>query len=259
MRALLSSRERLTRSSTIESFCAFFEYHGALGMRLGDERVWTPADVMTFVPLAFGLLPVEAVERSRLDLRIKPAISAHLRSLGVQGSERLVNVLKSISDQYFMTASANRRRKYGISDVRAMPDLYSQLREKQNHRCAVCGASFLLGTSETLDHVIPWRLVGDVPDGSNYQILCDECNSGKRELLTCLQSPQAGNWIYGKGSSVEFEYESRFLALALAGGCCVEGCGHGPRDAQLMVRRLSLSGLAVLDNAEVVCEAHGSV
>lgn len=256
MRDLHSLQVRLAHSATLDAFCAFFEYHGALGTRRGTDQAWAPVDVLSFVPLAFGLLPSEAVIRDKPDLRIKPSIRMYLRHLGVPESERLVDILKSTADQYYRTAdSILRRKKLGISDIRAMPHLYRKLRGSQNNRCSVCGASFRTGATETLDHVVPWRLIGDVPDGSNYQLLCEICNLGKREMLTVFQSPRAHNWIYGRNGT-EFEAESRFVALALARHCAVDNCNATVSTAEMFVQRHSDRGLAVVDNATVLCELH---
>lgn len=260
MRDLLSLLEKQADKRVLDSFCDFFEYHGVLGFRMGRDLGWSPVSVLEFVPLAFGLLPIEAAYRVRVDQRIKPSIRKHLGVLGVTPSERLVGVVKSISDQYYATGLSGHRRKLGIADIRAMSKLYAGLRGRQSGRCCVCGVSFASEgeAMETLDHIVPWRLIGDVPDGSNFQILCDGCNLGKRDWLSCLQSPCLNNWIYGRprGAEDRFDPDTRYVALVLAGRCSESGCENGPDVAHLRVSRRFDTGLAVLDNAKVTCEYH---
>lgn len=154
------------------------------------------------------------------------------------------------------------KRKYGMRDIRAMPRTYQGLYSKQAGRCSLCGLE-LRGTIESLDHVVPFRLIGDVPDGSNWEILCEACNSSKGFLMSSLQALQAHNWVY----STEFGKfplevplpETRFLVLAQAGRCTVPGCTITPRSGPLFIQKLRDSGLAIADNLIVRCQAHRNV
>src|SRR5262249_30230059 len=146
---------------------------------------FTELELLTIVPLVFGLLPARAVVREKPDDRIKPHIIEHLRSLAVDHDEELIDVLKSIADQYYATQPPESRfidgergtqpvrptRKFGISDVKAANySRYRLLLERQAGRCAICGIPFNESATEELDHILPWRLVGDIPDGSNWQV-----------------------------------------------------------------------------------------
>lgn len=250
------SLKRLRDPQTLKTFTRVF------AARTSSDR-GTEAERLALVPLVFGLLPVSALTRRRPDERIKPLIRQHLKDLGLPTEEPLVDALKDVADQYFDAAlrpSGERKRKLGIESVRALRgDTYAELRARQAGRCAVCGARLGADTVETLDHIIPWLLVGDPFDGSNWQLLCADCNSGKREWLSALQSPQANNWHYGAGDTLPFAeptLEARYVALAVAGHCQFSECSVRPNSGQLRVRRQVASGLAVVDNLAVLCEDH---
>lgn len=245
---------RLRAAEIVELFTRIFSAseHEARGSE--HER-------LQLVPLVFGLLPRAALARKRPDDRIKPAIRAHLASLGIDSSELLVDTIKDIADQYFAVVfrpPSERPRKLGVESVRARGEVYKRIRQRQADRCAVCGVRLGKDATETLDHIIPWSLAGDRPDGSNWQLLCDLCNGGKREWLSALQSAQAANWHYGLGDPVPFEptQEARYVVLAVAGKCQAHGCEVRPRDGHLSVHQRHASGLAIVDNLLALCEAH---
>ena len=149
------------------------------------------AERLTVVPLVFGLIPRDALHRVRPDQRIKPIIRAHLSTLSVDYDEELVHLIKRVSDQYYDSAVRRdpsvRRRKMGIEGVRALRrGIYEGLVARQMGRCAVCGVRFGKNAVETLDHILPWCLAGDPYDGSNWQLLCERCNQGKREWLSAF-------------------------------------------------------------------------
>jgi len=250
------SPQRLRDSSTLDVFVRVFSATNAEARGSEHER-------LQLVPLVFGLLPHASIHRQRLDERVKPAIRSHLGQLGVPLNEPLVNVLKEISDHYFeavVRPDRSRARKLGLESVRALRrGAYYQLLERQAGRCAICGA--LLGTEaeETLDHIIPWALIGDPFDGSNWQLLCMDCNLGKREWLSVFQSPQALNWHYGIGDAPpvgEPTREARYIALATAGKCQARECTLRPREGKLLLRCRHQTGLAVVDNLVAFCERH---
>ena len=131
----------------------------------------------------------------------------------------------------------------------------------QGRRCAVCGALFEAPGDETLDHTVPFRIIGDAPDGANWQILCPACNGGKAERLSALQSLEALNWTY-RDASGSFvctpSLRTRYVVLAQAGCCEYIGCGASPSTTQLMVQRISDTGLWVADNLHVRCQTHAA-
>lgn len=260
MEAQLYSPARLADPEAISLLVLHLSRH--LGARFaervaGDTRVLTPSDQLRIVPLVFGLLPRSAVVRERYDLRVKPLITDHLQRLGVSPEPALVDVLKEVADQYFRTTPPRRERKFGIADIRAGdPRTYRRLCEVQNGRCAVCGMS-LSGEEETLDHIVPWRLVGEVVDGSNWQILCRACNGGKSSFISSLQPYEALNWIYDEASGIgQPSLRTRYLALVRASGCTHAQCGAGPRERRLHVVPLSSDALPIVDHVQVLCEQH---
>jgi 5-methylcytosine-specific restriction endonuclease McrA len=227
----------------------------------------TEAERLRVVPLVFGLIPSRALVRAKRDERIKPHIREHLTYIGLAPDEGLIDIIKAVADQYYTTQSEGslgasvRPRKYGISDIKALNHkLYQQILKRQNRRCAICGIVLSRATEETLDHILPWRLVGDVPTGANWQILCQECNSGKQAWFSALQSPQAMNWVYGRHDqpipSDRPTLETRYVVLAQYGICQSPGCALTPASSRLSLWKVHKSGLAIADNLSALCETH---
>lgn len=265
----LSSLDRLKDSGTIESFCRLFAEHGALGYGLAPEPgtpALTEAERLEMVPLVFGLLPARALLRLRADDKVKPFIIDHLEAIGIDPSERLVDILKAVADQFAATWSVNARttgvpvkRKMQISGLRALGRPYRRQITAQNGRCATCGVVFDGTREEQLDHIVPWRLIGDVRDGSNWQILCFECNNGKGSLLATLLSPEAWGWLYATQSPLfpgTPTLETRYVVLAQRGACEYPACGRDSSVAELEVVKAIASGLPVADNLLVRCDLH---
>jgi hypothetical protein len=266
---LFSLGRRPIDYQALEDFEGTLRYHGVLGYR--DDSVVGPASELArlrAVPLVFGLLPTDSIVRRRQDQLVKPSIRAHLAKVGVPASESLVDVLKAVADQLWSTWPTNnefgnvrRLPKASIASLRANLSLYQQIRAKQDERCAVCGVFFEEPSEETLDHTVPFRIVGDAPDGANWQILCRACNLGKAERFSALQSIEALNWVYrdASGNFVRTpSLQTRYVVLAQAGACEYTGCGATPRSIPLLVQRVSLTGLWVVDNLVVRCPTHAS-
>jgi hypothetical protein len=267
MTSLVSSPARLVDSNSLSLFIKLFVAHGVLGWAVGP-REFTEEDRMRVVPLVFGLIPRRAIYRDSRDSMIKPLIREHLASVGVDGaSDMLVTVIKEVADQYVLTARPHAvRRKMTVADLRARYSReYRAIRSSQGHRCAVCGIS-LEDRDEHLDHRIPFRLVGDVSDGANWQLLCSVCNSGKWSWFSALQPSAAHNWVYGDldnevggegaGAVGESKATLRFCVLAQRRGCEVRGCGASVREGPLWVVMRHPLGLPVIDNLMVVCDSH---
>ena len=263
MKNLLSSQERLKDESLINCFVHLFAKHGALGYSKLVNPSYADSEItrLEIVPLVFGLIPEAALNRKRPDELIKPHIEKHLNNLGIDKKNLLIDILKSIADQYYFTRPGSSKRKKGITDLQVHRSIYKQILVKQSSRCTICGISFSENIELTLDHIIPWRLVGDIPDGANWQILCRDCNLGKREYLSSLQSTQAFNWIYGG----QYEQiiisnnptpETRFIVLAQMGQCEYPKCNIVPSLGELFVVKKFNSGLPVVDNLQVRCKLH---
>lgn len=199
-------RSVTTDPDSISLFKDVFLAHGVLGFR--DEIAFKRIEKVTelqklrIVPLIFGLLPLKAFKLGRIKQPVKQAIADHLRNVGVLPDDTLLSVLKNVADQYSATDTLSPRgfSKMGIANIRALQASYKKLKSRQQGRCSACGARLLDECDETLDHILPYRLVGDIPDGANWQILCTPCNQGKSEYITSLQSREAHGWIYGRGT-----------------------------------------------------------
>jgi 5-methylcytosine-specific restriction endonuclease McrA len=265
MRSLLSSPARLTDQTSVEYLKAHLCAHGALGTYRALRAVpLTELEKFQLVPLVFGLMPSSAYTNRRPDAAIKPLIETHLTTLGLPRDQLLTDVLKSVCDQFWETrrdGSGRRlKRKYGMRDVRPMTRMYRALVDRQRSRCALCGAT-LTRSNETLDHIVPFRLVGDVPDGSNWQILCQACNGAKGNYVSSLQATHAYNWVYSTDTVpiATPPAETRFLIYAQAGRCTADGCAVTPTTGALFIEKIRDTGLAVADNLTVRCAAHRRV
>lgn len=255
MEGLVSSQARLTDPDTISQFVDVFSYY--LGYSRSEEEY---SDVTRFqvLPLVFGLLPEKAIYRDRYDLKVKPLIKKHLHTLGIPEDELLIKILKEIADQYYYTSRESDKFliKYSIEKLQVSnPFLYKEIIRRQGNRCALCGSLFDGEITETLDHIIPWRLVGDNLKGSNWQILCLNCNSGKREYFSCLQTKAAYNWVYSSVNAECSEHisnETRYVILSQQ-KCCFY-CNRSPESVKLHIKKKHLSGLLVVDNLIAICE-----
>lgn len=262
MSGQLLSLARLANPRSLQVFKDLFVFHGALGFGHPDRNPkLSEYDRLRITPMVFGLMPKAAVLRDRDDIPVKPIIRSHLTELCISEDEELVDVLKSICDQFYETRknSGWKKRKLGLKDIRANVALHRRLRNAQNQRCRLCGVSLEMDANPTLDHCIPFRLVGDVPDGSNYQLLCGECNRVKGNYISALMHAKFYSaWYYEVGieSGSGTPAEARYVRLAMDGRCMAEGCRAGPMTARLYVRSRTETGLPVLDNLTVVCDEH---
>jgi 5-methylcytosine-specific restriction endonuclease McrA len=253
-------------SSLVSVFKDIFSAHGALGYRDLESyqkiQFLSEWDKLCIVPLIFSMLPSKALREEYSGNKVKPLIQEHLRELEVQDDARLIEILKRIVDQYAATdinSNSDRFiRKMGISDLRSNRSLYKKISFNQNRRCAVCGSRLGIDCKESLDHIIPFRLIGDVIDGSNWQILCEPCNRGKRDFLSSLQSLEAMNWLYGRNLSNlnTPSEEGRYVTFMRMKKCSHSSCLHTSKTASLFIKQHRITGLAVPVHMEVVCEMH---
>lgn len=264
MVTLLSSPARLAEPEAVSLLVLHMSRH--LGRRYAervadDTRELGEEERLRIASLVFGLLPRSAVARARYDMPIKPLLARHLEHLGIAATPHLLDVLKSVADQYYRTTPGpNRPRKWGIADLKASdPQLYRDILGRQAGRCVYCGVRFDGNEEETLDHIIPWRLVGDLGDGTNWQIICRPCNAGKWSFLSSLQAIESQNWIYDEGFTSEAPDASprmRFALLAQQRRCSEPGCSHTSRTSRLHIVPRLAEALPIIDHHHVVCDVH---
>ena len=246
----------------VDKFKDLFLAHGVLGCQ--DENSYKKAqslteyDRLTIVPLVFLFLPAAAfLETRTLGEPIKPLIKEHLKTLSwVVNDDKLIDILKEISEQYYRSKIKGAQKK-GMSDLRLNRSLYKRIRSRQDERCCICGAKFDTDTDcrESLDHIIPYYLIGDITDGSNWRILCEPCNRGKSCYISCLQAPEAINWIYDKEINGITE-TSRYVVLMKNSECMHSNCNNNASNSKLDVSLKIKTGLPVPTNLEVLCEKH---
>ena len=263
MPTLHLSPARLSNTTLIKDFKSLMLRHGATGVGDWNIPTFSERQKLDIVPLVFGLMPELAIKDRPYDLKIKPFIKAHFEELGLEQDNELIDIVKSISDQYFNTAP-NRlhyfRRKFNVSDVRASK-IFSKITERQNGRCGLCGVDFNKSNYETLDHIIPWRIIGDVPDGSNWQFLCADCNTGKNSVVSYLQLPESINWRYSNtlldaSSDVDLTRRLRYTVLCRDEKCQELGCANNALTSELFVTKISKTSLQLHDFYKTKCKMH---
>ncbi len=109
---------------------------------------------------------------------------SHFKDLGVsycdQDIDSIINLAARIED------AGESYRKASISDLHYLER--KRRLEAQNHRCAVCGITFAVGSAPNdprgpeLDHILPFALGGN--SNENLRIICKLCNTSKGAELT---------------------------------------------------------------------------
>lgn len=257
---------RLAHSADLDNFKRLFLAHGVLGYGSQEAAALNDDELLRIVPMIFGLMPEPALQRERYDVPIKPMIRDHLANLSISNDDVLVDIIKNVSDQYYLSSdlAPTRPKKYSISDLRALRNRsYEAIRSRQNGRCACCGVVFDGEERETLDHIIPYRLIGDIDDGSNWQILCERCNSGKSSIVSTMLCYEAYNWIYGSSTVYsknprKISPTTRFVVLRRDRKCFHSGCTGTATNSRLYVEQGLTTGLRVADCLRTVCHTHVS-
>jgi hypothetical protein len=255
-------------SSDFDKMIDLLDAHGARGFGNGDRDAYGEHDRWTTARAVFSCVPVDLMMLRPGRDKFVPVIKQHLESLHLDSSERSTLVIKGVAEQVIlstpalsMKVRAKSKRKLGISDVRALGK-YSDIAERQRQRCATCGCTLSAAQTVELDHVVPFSFIGDIYDGSNWRLLCGDCNLGKHEFFSSWLTPDAWNWV---SPSVIMRVESsptlraRYSVLSTRGRCDFSRCGQGPRDVELVLRRRVASGLYVPSNLVVYCEKHADV
>tara|TARA_B100001250_G_scaffold400158_1_gene410372 strand:+ start:1139 stop:1909 length:771 start_codon:yes stop_codon:yes gene_type:complete len=187
--------------------------------------------------------------------------------------QRIRDVVNQYSDEEFQTlgdmietvfinwqkAKKSKKAKYKIDTVRERhPTIYNEILQAQQQRCVFCGYQFEEDEMDShLDHILPYNLGGDCQDGSNWQILCRDCNEGKGSLFTVLQHRGRHDWIYHlkrwypEAEDRENWRRFRLFVLIRDGRC--NDCERGPDQVQLHSVNLT-SGLSISSNMTCLCE-----
>jgi|LakMenE01Jun11ns_1017448.scaffolds.fasta_scaffold9869429_2 5-methylcytosine-specific restriction endonuclease McrA len=245
--------------SAVDRLRVFFLRHGVLGYKVDCDTIFTfsESERIDIVRSIFLLVPRQTVSQDPDRPKyIKPLIARHLSSLGLIPDGELLEILKRVADQIYKTDPQTilRHKKLTVGDLRAQNrKKHKAIRERQNNRCKICGIK-LDTVQEELDHIIPWRIVGDIPDGSNWQLLCRPCNNSKGEFLSAYQLHEAWNWVYNSVvRSAHGETDStRYVVLADCPRC--EMCSRTPNEVKLMIVNPTEMGLYLKDHLKVICE-----
>jgi 5-methylcytosine-specific restriction endonuclease McrA len=244
-------------------FTEIATFYGALGGRpkgATDPQLGA-TEFVAVTEFIFEAMPPALAREGYTGRPIKSIIEEHLLIGGLTPpiSGDLLSALKCVIEQFQRTAPSLGRqglKKKGVADLRASRRLYSAIRERQNARCATCGVPLATGdVEEQLDHVIPFRLIGDIADGSNWQLLCSRCNQGKGEYLSPALRASWHNWCYRLDypptSYADLPGEVRYATLWAKRVCSV--CGRGALDTHLTVYPRSTQDSWVRTSLAVIC------
>jgi hypothetical protein len=181
----------------------------------------------------------------------KPIIRDHLISLGIEPDEDLVRAIKFFCVN-FRAQRLKSSKKMGISDVYIKyPHIFQKILSGQHSRCKICGEPLQYGLNMQLDHVLPWHLGDDPSDGSNWQFLCNICNSGKGEFPYYSLSNYGFNLIR-PNSDDRLMPQVRVAVLMRDGACVISN--QKPINTKLYVIKRIESGCWLLDNLHSVSE-----
>lgn len=267
----LSSKAFPELDAELGLFRNLFLAHGVFGQSRSENN-FSERDRMSVVPLVFALVPWGAVYRNARLRQLKPLIRQHLSSIGLTAAdEEFVEIVKEIADQIYFSSVVAVRSKMTLSRLRAeSPSIYRSMVQAQAGRCSLCG-ELLTACIPTLDHRVPFKILGDPSDGANWQVICDACNTGKWTWFSALQPPVAHNWIYDSIpckkmqaflESQDGDIESvlgltlRYCLFASKRACYFANCKRTVRESRMRIVRRKREGLLVWDHLDIACDHH---
>lgn len=223
------------------------------GVMVGPSRL-TEWHKLEMIPLLAHFLPAASLKRTSIITPVKALIKGHLDSVFIPSEDRLLRVLKSVADNWVISKPTGRNGAWGMPILRTRyATMLRRLEERQGNSCWLCRADFVRdGINPSLDHIIPYRIGGNREE--NSQLLCEECNGGKGQMMSSLQVQDGWNWLPGiKRDCTRISKQVRYIALASSMGCDIPGCISGD---PLLVLPQDESRIAVVSNLKVVCRAH---
>jgi hypothetical protein len=142
----------------------------------------------------------------------------------------------------------------GVARLRGQPILYDMIFKRQSGRCIWCGVDLRSPeVRETLDHVAPKHYGDDLPDGSNWALTCESCNSGKADTLAWAACAEAHDFLsrnsFGRPDRIGLP--QRWCVFARVKKC--DECGESPKKRDLWVYRKIPTGLPIPANCSATC------
>jgi HNH endonuclease len=234
---------------------AVVQWGSATGRSLSDiVRAVEPCVRQTVL---MNLIPARAVDR-QYHGSLDDALDEHLAVLGITLTldERVVLRSLCINVRKYLGLSASRARAISmtVATLRGQSRLYSQVLSRQGGRCHWCGVNLELSSVlQTLDHVAPKHLGNDLPDGSNWALSCQSCNSGKSDTLAWAATAEAHDFMsrsaFAKTHTIGLA--QRWSVLARLAEC--DSCGARTTAEELWVYRRVRTGLPIPGNCSATC------
>lgn len=201
---------------------------------------------------AFGLTEQAAIDEKAAELEQRLLLKC-VPDLRLEGDDEVVRFLAEVlgysPPQELVEAVRIKRRGPGVTQQE-----WNELEKTQAYRCAICGRRLCNESSPHLDHVIAVAL-GGVSFLSNYQILCADCNSGKRALQGWVS---AQPFLSADRPSGGRSLRLRYAVLARCQGQCQRhGCDHTVEESELMLHQViptSRGGRWIFDNLLAFCQ-----
>lgn len=180
--------------------------------------------------------------RARVSFLVRAAGFTTERQVG----RYLAELLKRHPTDQELALSRRAKRRIRLTEAEKI-----ELEKAQCDRCKLCGKFLDSLARPHVDHIVPLAQGGE-DSFSNLQLLCSECNLGKKDL---------SSWLLGiPYQSEERSSRLRYVVLSRAGGrCAVADCDALSENSELeLMSRVPLArgGRWVFDNLTVMCIDH---
>lgn len=201
-----------------------------------------------------GISIHQALEEKRREVSVRAFLrcipNGSLKSASIRGF--LIEVLGRDPDNELIDRVQVHERAPQLDD-----DEYQVIEERQYLRCRLCGTTLDREARPHVDHIIPVSL-GGKSEFSNYQILCQECNLGKKDLI---------GWIMGAPFLLAYDdrisAKLRYCVLTrFDASCSVSACDEDSSTARLEVVPLvppQNGGRLIFDNLRTLCSVHSDL
>lgn len=242
-----------------------------------ETELFEQVSVIVLVKLLWYLIPLKVLESPDPDFR-KIAFEICTNDLGITNPEKsfvakIVTIFKNIRNYH-----RNGREATSLDLSRKDHDC---LLKDQNGRCSNCFYKFKSGDIDLsyerdsdllydsasisdeevvieklsrkpeLDHIIPQFIGGDKP--SNWQILCQSCNSGKSASLAWMFRP---GWegLSRISEGLKITSSMRYMVIARDGFCKNPDCKFPKGSKELRIKKINNQKMVFIENLQSFCE-----
>lgn len=202
----------------------------------------------------FGITIQQALEEKRREILVR----SFLRCIP-NGSLKVTSVRGFLAEVLGRDPDPELIDRVQVHDrgPRLDEDEYLFIEQRQQLRCRLCGTILDREAGPHVDHIIPVSL-GGRSEITNYQILCQECNLGKKDLT---------GWIMGAPFLLAFDdrvsAKLRYCVLTrFEATCSWPSCDEDSSSSRLDVVAIvppQNGGRLIFDNLRTLCSHHSDV